>query len=38
MMESQRQAQLSQLESGCAEAEEEIADSENETTFRSVRS
>ena len=38
MVESQRQAQPSQLELGCAEAEEEIDNSENETTFQSVRS
>ena len=38
MMESQTQAQSSQLELGCAEAEEEIDNSENETTFLSIRS
>ena len=38
MMESQRQAQPSQLESGCAEAEEEIDNSENEITFHSIGS
>ena len=38
MMESQTQAQPSQLELGCAEAEEEIDNSENETTFLRIRS